>query len=46
MIKTLITFPYELARLPLVIVDNRLSEKLSQTSRARSNFRPWTRRRK
>jgi hypothetical protein len=35
MIKTLITFPYELARLPLVIVDNRLSEKLSQTSRPR-----------
>jgi hypothetical protein len=31
MIKTLVTLPYELARLPLVIVDNSLSDKLPQT---------------
>src|SRR4051794_27863547 len=31
MIKTLVTIPYELARLPLVVVDNSLSDKLPQT---------------
>jgi hypothetical protein len=32
MISTLIALPYELARLPLVIVDHRLSDKLPETS--------------
>ncbi len=32
MISALITLPYELARLPLVIVDNRLSNRLPETS--------------
>jgi hypothetical protein len=35
MIHALITVPYELARLPLVIVDNSLSRRLSETSGAR-----------
>jgi hypothetical protein len=34
-IRNLIAIPYELARLPLVIVDNRLSDRLSETSSAR-----------
>lgn len=32
MISTLIALPYEVARLPLVIIDKNLSEKLSETS--------------
>src|SRR3954454_22244170 len=32
MISTLITLPYELARLPLVLVDNGLSDRLPETS--------------
>ena len=32
MISTLIAMPYELARLPLVLVDGRLSERLPETS--------------
>jgi hypothetical protein len=35
MIQTLISVPYEIARLPLVIIDNRLSTRLSETSSAR-----------
>ena len=35
MISTLIALPYELARLPLVIADNRLSDRLPETSGAR-----------
>jgi hypothetical protein len=35
MIKTLFIFPYELARLPFAVVDDRLSEKLSETSAPR-----------
>jgi hypothetical protein len=35
MIRTLIAVPYELARLPLVIIDNSLSRRLSGTSGAR-----------
>ena len=35
MIRTLIAVPYELARLPLVIIDNSLSRRLSETSGAR-----------
>ena len=35
MIRTLIAVPYELARLPLVIIDNNLSRRLSETSGAR-----------
>ena len=35
MISTLITAPYKLARLPLVIIDNTLSERLSETSAPR-----------
>ena len=35
MISTLVTLPYELARLPLVIVDNRMSDKLPDTSAPR-----------
>lgn len=35
MISTLVALPYEFARLPLVIVDNRLSDRLPQTSRPR-----------
>jgi hypothetical protein len=35
MIRTLITVPYELARLPLLIIDNGLSTRLSETSPAR-----------
>ena len=31
-ISTLIAFPYEVARLPLVMIDNRLSARLSETS--------------
>jgi hypothetical protein len=34
MIRTLITVPYELARLPLVIIENSLSTRLSETSPA------------
>lgn len=32
MIRTIIALSYEFARLPLVIVDNRLSDKLPETS--------------
>ena len=35
MIRTLIAVPYDLARLPLVIIDNSLSRRLSETSGAR-----------
>jgi hypothetical protein len=35
MISTLIAVPYELARLPLAIIDDRLSDKLSETSAPR-----------
>ena len=35
MISTLIALPYELARLPLVVVDDSLSDRLSETSGAR-----------
>jgi hypothetical protein len=35
MIRTLIAMPYELARLPLVIIDNSLSRRLPETSAAR-----------
>jgi hypothetical protein len=35
MISTLIALPYELARLPVVVVDNNLSARLPETSRPR-----------
>jgi len=35
MIRTLVAIPYELARLPFALVDNRLSDKLSETSAPR-----------
>ena len=38
MIRTLITVPYELARLPLVVIDNSLLSRLSETSSARMTF--------
>ena len=38
MISTLIALPYELARLPLVLVDGRLSERLSEASVPRTTL--------
>ena len=40
MIRTLIAVPYELARLPLVIIDNSLSRRLSETSGAANDAGP------
>jgi len=38
MISTLIALPYELARLPLVVVDSRLSDRLPETSGTRATL--------
>ena len=40
MISTLIALPYEIARMPLVYIDSRLSDRLPETSGSARDPRP------